>query len=75
MIRWYVQGLAWTLTFYPTGNPVEAAAHKIASSFNVEDVTLWPTEEERIYRATWFNPETSAFHEDHVRVYPHEVKS
>ncbi len=62
---------AWTLTFYPSGNPIEAAAHKVASSFNVKDVTLWPTEEANIYRATWFNQDTYTCHEEHLRVYPH----
>lgn len=71
MIRWYVQGLAWTLTFYPTGNPGDDAARRIAAAFNVSNVTLWPTEESRIFRATWFNPATEVFFEGHVRLYPH----
>jgi hypothetical protein len=70
-----VQGLAWTLTFYASGNPLDAAAHKVASAFNVSGVVLWPTEEARIYRATWFNPETETFFEGHLRVYPHEGAS
>lgn len=72
MIRWYVQGLVWTLTFYPgAANPLEAAAHKITRSFNVQNVQLWPTGEDRVYRAQWFNPETEQFFDDYVRIYPH----
>lgn len=71
MVRWYVQGLVWTLVFYPTGNPVDAAAAKIASAFAVSDVKLWPTEDARIYRVQWFNHQTERFHDDYVRVYPH----
>ena len=43
----------------------------IAKAFNVSNVTLWPTDERRIYRAQWFNPATETFFEGHVRVYPH----
>lgn len=71
MIRWYVQGLAWTLVFYPTSNPLEAAAKKIASSFAVQNVQVWPTDEERIFRVQWYNPQTETFFDDYLHIYSH----
>lgn len=72
MVRWYVQGYTFTFTFYPKGvPPLEHAARTIASRFAVQGVSLWPTEEPGIFRATWFDPAKDCYAEVYLRVYPH----